>query len=193
VDRGDVLEGSPTSPPGPFPARLWRIAAGINACILGLICAYRWAIPGDARPHGVTDPFMGALLISLAWQECLRWGRLNAGFRKRQAIIVTWRVFLPSVLSLLLAYLLVALVEEVPPAVGAAAGVWPGGWALGAAGLIVGALVGAGLGWLLRLLAGPVVEAWYVQSPGPTVDGGPGRDTPESRAAADAGREPGSP
>jgi hypothetical protein len=183
VDQGDGPGGSPTSRPGPISERAWRMAAGLTACVLAPICAYRWAVPVDGRSLGlllegllqVTGPMMGAFLIILAWREYLRFARPCEGFRERRFIILTWRMCLRYFLAFLLVYLLVALAEAVP-AVGAAAGGWPGAWPLGVAGLVVGALAGAASGWLLRLLMGPLVTAWYVAEP----------------LAADAGREPGS-
>jgi hypothetical protein len=173
VVQGDVASGSPTSGPGPIPGREWRIAAGLAASILAVICAYRWAMPGDSRSLGmqVTRPAMGAILIIFAWRGRLDFARPNAGFRKRQVIFLTWRLFLRGCLACLVVYLLVELAESVP------AGDWPGGWALGVAGLVVGAVAGAASGWLQYLLAGSLVTAWYAAEP---------------RSAVEADREPGS-
>jgi hypothetical protein len=173
VVQVDVASSSPASGPGPIRGRDWRIAAGLAACILGVICAYRWAMPGNSRSLGMqlTGPLMGTILISSAWHWRLEFERPNAGFRKRTALILTWGVFLRACLALLVVYLLVELVEAVPAAD------WPGGWALGAAGLVVGALAGAASGWLQYLIAGPLVTMWYAAEP---------------RAAVEADREPGS-
>ena len=142
------------------------MAAGVTACIPAVICAYRWAMPGDSRSLGMqlTGPLMGAILISSAWRLRLEFARPNAGFRKRTVILLTWGVFLRGCLALLVIYLLVDLVEAVPAAD------WPGGWALGAAGLVVGALAGAAGGWLQYLIAGPLVTMWYAAEPRAAVE-----------------------
>jgi hypothetical protein len=150
------------------------MAAGVTACILAAICAYRWAMPVDAHSIGmqVTVPLMGTFLIVIAWRDCFLFSRPCAGFRERIVICVTFGMFLRSLLSYLLVYLLVALAEGVP-AVWPAAGGWPGGWAFGMAGLVVGALMGAAIGWALRGLIGPLVTMWYVAEPRTPAAAGP--------------------